>query len=288
MKTGSAKGLGWGLLVRLSPHAPLSGLDHNWIVYQQAVSPDHSLSTTILAQCLHITCSEFHTQWIHTDIDMIYSWQWIVPTVCVCVVCVCVVCANGREGWVCGEECSMNSVTGGRLSWRDLTYDGIACRVGEQSGMNSELYQCIDIHDRGVCSWPIFMTEVCSWQKFVHDLEVCVHVLVGGRTECAVSWSQLLVGGRGKCDLLQYGILTMGLPIARCGIWMLCELRYMVYVCQLCGSGWLRTPPPHTHTHTPTHTNTRQHRAKKIPMLIRRYLPDGSYEDWAVDELIVE
>ena len=79
----------------------------------------------------------------------------------------------------------------------------------------------------------------------------------------------------------------MGLPIARCGIGMLCELRYMVYVCQLCGSGWLRTPP-HTHTHTPTHTNTRQHRAKKIPMLIRRYLPDGSYEDWAVDELIVE
>jgi len=29
-------------------------------------------------------------------------------------------------------------------------------------------------------------------------------------------------------------------------------------------------------------------KAKKIPMLIRRYLPDGSYEDWAVDELIVE
>lgn len=29
-------------------------------------------------------------------------------------------------------------------------------------------------------------------------------------------------------------------------------------------------------------------RAKKIPIIIRRYLPDGSYEDWSVDELIVE
>ncbi|OQV16587.1 putative DNA-directed RNA polymerases I, II, and III subunit RPABC2 [Hypsibius exemplaris] len=25
----------------------------------------------------------------------------------------------------------------------------------------------------------------------------------------------------------------------------------------------------------------------KIPMIIRRYLPDGTYEDWSVDELIV-
>jgi hypothetical protein len=24
---------------------------------------------------------------------------------------------------------------------------------------------------------------------------------------------------------------------------------------------------------------------KKIPLIIRRYLPDGSYEDWALDEL---
>ena len=24
----------------------------------------------------------------------------------------------------------------------------------------------------------------------------------------------------------------------------------------------------------------------KIPMIIRRYLPDGSYEDWAANELI--
>ncbi|PIA46788.1 hypothetical protein AQUCO_01500378v1 [Aquilegia coerulea] len=28
--------------------------------------------------------------------------------------------------------------------------------------------------------------------------------------------------------------------------------------------------------------------ARKIPFTIRRYLPDGSYEDWGVDELIVE
>ncbi len=29
-------------------------------------------------------------------------------------------------------------------------------------------------------------------------------------------------------------------------------------------------------------------KARKIPILIRRYLPDGSYEDWAIDELIIE
>jgi len=28
--------------------------------------------------------------------------------------------------------------------------------------------------------------------------------------------------------------------------------------------------------------------AKKIPLVIRRYLPDGSFEDWAVSELITE
>ncbi|TID29840.1 hypothetical protein CANINC_001589 [Pichia inconspicua] len=28
--------------------------------------------------------------------------------------------------------------------------------------------------------------------------------------------------------------------------------------------------------------------AKKIPLVIRRYLPDGSYEDWSVDELIID
>ncbi|CAN1180604.1 DNA-directed RNA polymerases II, IV and V subunit 6A [Linum perenne] len=29
-------------------------------------------------------------------------------------------------------------------------------------------------------------------------------------------------------------------------------------------------------------------RQRKIPFTIRRYLPDGSYEEWGVDELIVE
>lgn len=29
-------------------------------------------------------------------------------------------------------------------------------------------------------------------------------------------------------------------------------------------------------------------RARKIPMIIRRYLPDNSYEDWSIDELIIE
>ena len=29
------------------------------------------------------------------------------------------------------------------------------------------------------------------------------------------------------------------------------------------------------------------YRNRKIPIIIRRYLPDGSYEDWGVDELII-
>ncbi len=29
-------------------------------------------------------------------------------------------------------------------------------------------------------------------------------------------------------------------------------------------------------------------REKKIPLMVRRYLPDGSWEDWSVEELIVE
>mmetsp|Transcript_9646 Transcript_9646/g.12023 ORF Transcript_9646/g.12023 Transcript_9646/m.12023 type:complete len:129 (-) Transcript_9646:390-776(-) len=29
-------------------------------------------------------------------------------------------------------------------------------------------------------------------------------------------------------------------------------------------------------------------RERKIPIIIRRYLPDGSYEDWAMDELIID
>src|SRR3989338_8440265 len=28
--------------------------------------------------------------------------------------------------------------------------------------------------------------------------------------------------------------------------------------------------------------------AKKIPLIIRRYLPDGSYEDWKVNELMFD
>lgn len=27
---------------------------------------------------------------------------------------------------------------------------------------------------------------------------------------------------------------------------------------------------------------------RKIPMIIRRYLPDGAYEDWALDELLLD
>merc|ERR1719472_675349 len=27
--------------------------------------------------------------------------------------------------------------------------------------------------------------------------------------------------------------------------------------------------------------------SKKIPLMVRRYLPDGSFEDWGVDELVV-
>lgn len=32
---------------------------------------------------------------------------------------------------------------------------------------------------------------------------------------------------------------------------------------------------------------TKELKAKKIPIIIRRYLPDGSYEDWGIDELII-
>jgi len=28
-------------------------------------------------------------------------------------------------------------------------------------------------------------------------------------------------------------------------------------------------------------------KARKIPIIIRRYLPDHSYEDWSIDELII-
>ena len=30
------------------------------------------------------------------------------------------------------------------------------------------------------------------------------------------------------------------------------------------------------------------YRAKKVPIIIRRFLPDRSYEDWAVEELITD
>lgn len=29
-------------------------------------------------------------------------------------------------------------------------------------------------------------------------------------------------------------------------------------------------------------------REKKIPLIIRRYLPDESYEDWSIDELEID
>ncbi|KAJ1460022.1 RNA polymerase, subunit omega/K/RPB6 [Pelagophyceae sp. CCMP2097] len=29
-------------------------------------------------------------------------------------------------------------------------------------------------------------------------------------------------------------------------------------------------------------------RERKIPLIIRRYLPDGSYEDWAIRDLIID
>lgn len=38
----------------------------------------------------------------------------------------------------------------------------------------------------------------------------------------------------------------------------------------------------------PLHIAMKELKARKIPILIRRYLPDGSYEDWAIDELIIE
>ncbi|GAB6032839.1 DNA-directed RNA polymerases I, II, and III subunit RPABC2 [Chamberlinius hualienensis] len=31
----------------------------------------------------------------------------------------------------------------------------------------------------------------------------------------------------------------------------------------------------------------KEFKARKIPITIRRYLPDGSYEDWGMDELII-
>uniref|UniRef100_A0A7S0WS63 Uncharacterized protein n=1 Tax=Pyramimonas obovata TaxID=1411642 RepID=A0A7S0WS63_9CHLO len=38
----------------------------------------------------------------------------------------------------------------------------------------------------------------------------------------------------------------------------------------------------------PLEIATKELREKKVPFTIRRYLPDGSYEDWGVDELIID
>jgi len=38
----------------------------------------------------------------------------------------------------------------------------------------------------------------------------------------------------------------------------------------------------------PLHIAAKELRERVIPIVIRRYLPDGSYEDWKVDELIVD
>jgi DNA-directed RNA polymerase I, II, and III subunit RPABC2 len=32
----------------------------------------------------------------------------------------------------------------------------------------------------------------------------------------------------------------------------------------------------------------RELREKKIPLIIRRYMPDGSYEDWKISNLIID
>ncbi|XP_068677353.1 DNA-directed RNA polymerases I, II, and III subunit RPABC2-like [Montipora foliosa] len=37
----------------------------------------------------------------------------------------------------------------------------------------------------------------------------------------------------------------------------------------------------------PLHIAMKELKARKIPIIIRRYLPDGSHEDWAIDELII-
>ena len=38
----------------------------------------------------------------------------------------------------------------------------------------------------------------------------------------------------------------------------------------------------------PLEIATKELREKKLPMIVRRYLPDGSYEDWSIEELIVD
>merc|ERR1712217_899712 len=38
---------------------------------------------------------------------------------------------------------------------------------------------------------------------------------------------------------------------------------------------------------SPLEIATKELKEKKIPFVIRRYLPDGTYEDWPVSELII-
>lgn len=37
----------------------------------------------------------------------------------------------------------------------------------------------------------------------------------------------------------------------------------------------------------PLQIATKELREKKVPMIIRRFLPDGSFEDWSISELII-
>ncbi|XP_019624227.1 PREDICTED: DNA-directed RNA polymerases I, II, and III subunit RPABC2-like [Branchiostoma belcheri] len=37
----------------------------------------------------------------------------------------------------------------------------------------------------------------------------------------------------------------------------------------------------------PLHIAMKELKVRKIPIIIRRYLPDGSFEDWGIDELII-
>jgi len=38
----------------------------------------------------------------------------------------------------------------------------------------------------------------------------------------------------------------------------------------------------------PLQIASKELRERKIPLIIRRFLPDGSFEDWALDELIID
>ena len=53
------------------------------------------------------------------------------------------------------------------------------------------VYQCVAIHVIEMISGWMRLSEEFIGVVYIHDSEVCIHVLVGGR---------------GECDLLQYGI----------------------------------------------------------------------------------